>query len=74
MNQVAESLRKNLSFFEELDSLSRKFASAALSVQDPTFLTVMNKVDECIVFMTENVPQMHRLVWLVTPLYHSSCS
>lgn len=51
----ADDLREKLKYFNELESLSKKFNSPSLSVQDEHFLPLLRKLDECIDFIQKNV-------------------
>jgi hypothetical protein len=50
----ADDLREKLKYFNELESLSKKFNSPSLSVQDEHFLPLLRKLDECIDFIQKN--------------------
>ena len=61
MRFYADDLREKLKYFNELESLSKKFNSPSLSVQDEHFLPLLRKLDECIDFIQKNVSEA--LVW-----------
>lgn len=63
---TADDLREKLKYFNELESLSKKFNSPSLSVQDEHFLPLLRKLDECIDFIQKNVSEAILIHWLQT--------
>ena len=52
---VAESINNKLSYFDELERVGSRLNSATLSVTSDSFVAMLTRLDECIVFIEQNV-------------------
>jgi hypothetical protein len=53
--KFTDSIEKKLAYFNELPKITQKFSSASLSVYDATFKALLEKLDECIEFISKHV-------------------
>ncbi|KAK3783773.1 hypothetical protein RRG08_063434 [Elysia crispata] len=51
---LAESISNKLSYFNELDSISTKLNRQTLSVTSETFIPLLSRMDECILYLKSN--------------------
>ncbi|XP_012943983.2 conserved oligomeric Golgi complex subunit 3 [Aplysia californica] len=51
---LAESISNKLSYFNELDSISTKLSRQMLSVTGETFIPLLSRMDECILYLKSN--------------------
>lgn len=56
MGELADALRKRLTYFEELETLSTKFGrgSDAINPTDPDFVKVLHRLDECVAYASSS--------------------
>ncbi|KAL3152568.1 hypothetical protein ABBQ32_001593 [Trebouxia sp. C0010 RCD-2024] len=52
--QFADALRSKLQYFDELEHVSAQFHSASLAVDSDSFLPHLERLDECISYVTSN--------------------
>ncbi len=52
---IAENVSNKLSYFNELEWVSTKLNSPALSVGSDSFVAMLARLDECIAFLEQNV-------------------
>ncbi|XP_042907554.1 conserved oligomeric Golgi complex subunit 3 [Parasteatoda tepidariorum] len=60
----AETISEKLSYFNELESLSQKISSPTLSVVNESFMPLLSRLDECIVYVEENINYKESPVYL----------
>ncbi|BFZ06191.1 hypothetical protein BsWGS_09229 [Bradybaena similaris] len=51
---LAESINNKLSYFNELDSISVKLGRQTLAVTSETFIPLLSRMDECILYLKSN--------------------
>ncbi|XP_059143822.1 conserved oligomeric Golgi complex subunit 3-like isoform X2 [Physella acuta] len=51
---LAENISNKLSYFNELDSISTKLSRPNLSVNSETFIPLLSRMDECILYLKSN--------------------
>ncbi|KAK0059752.1 conserved oligomeric Golgi complex subunit 3-like isoform X1 [Biomphalaria pfeifferi] len=51
---LAESISNKLSYFNELDSISTKLSRPNLNVSSETFIPLLSRMDECILYLKSN--------------------
>lgn len=56
MGELADALRKRLTYFEELETLTTKFgvASSAISPTSPDFIKLLHRLDECVAYASSS--------------------
>ncbi|KAA6429125.1 MAG: conserved oligomeric Golgi complex subunit 3-like [Trebouxia sp. A1-2] len=52
--QFADALRNKLQYFDELERVSAQFHSASLAVDSDSFLPLLERLDECITYVSNN--------------------
>lgn len=52
--QFADALRSKLQYFDELEHVSAQFHSASLAVDSDSFLPLLERLDECISYVSSN--------------------
>lgn len=52
--QFADALRNKLQYFDELERVSAQFHSAALAVDSDSFLPLLERLDDCITYVSNN--------------------
>jgi hypothetical protein len=58
--KLADNIAHKLSYFNELDKMTKKFYSPSLSVLEERFLPLLRRLDECIEFVATNVSTEER--------------
>ena len=53
--KLADNIAHKISYFNELDKMTKKFYSPSLSVLEERFLPLLRRLDECIEFIVTNV-------------------
>lgn len=56
MGELADALRKRLTYFEELETLTTKFGGGkdAISPTDPDFVKLLHRLDECVAYASSS--------------------
>ncbi|KAJ8310120.1 hypothetical protein KUTeg_011985 [Tegillarca granosa] len=61
---TAENISNKLSYFNELDSISTKLGSASFTVTSESYVPTLSRLDECILYMTNNTRYKESSVYL----------
>lgn len=56
MGELADALRKRLTYFEELETLTTKFGGGANAINpnDPDFVKLLHRLDECVAYASSS--------------------
>ncbi|XP_049947756.1 conserved oligomeric Golgi complex subunit 3 [Schistocerca serialis cubense] len=65
LNGLYEEVNKRLQYFTSVDSLSSRLASPTLSVASDAFVDILNRLDECIEYMTVHIKWKESNTYLV---------
>jgi hypothetical protein len=61
LSALAEQIAQRLVFFSEADKMSVKLTSSSLSINSDAFLELLDRLDECMVYVIEHVRQLSSL-------------
>lgn len=55
LNQIGDDIKKRLYYFTQVEQLSQRLQSPTISVSSEIFLQTLNKIDECLEYLQNNV-------------------
>ncbi|XP_069103454.1 conserved oligomeric Golgi complex subunit 3-like isoform X2 [Argopecten irradians] len=61
---TAENISNKLSYFNELDRISSKLGSPTLTVTNESFVPMLSRLDECILYISSNAPCKESAIYL----------
>lgn len=55
LNKIAEEIKRRLYYFTQVEQISQRLQSPVISVSSEIFLQTINRIDECLAYIKDNV-------------------
>lgn len=55
LNAIADEIKRRLFYFTQVDQIAQRLQSPVISVSSEIFLKTINRIDECLAYIEENV-------------------